>query len=83
MREDGAAAKLQATARGRAARRELEDQKAAATKIAAVQRGKSTRRERQAVREDGAAAKLGGGQQVDAQRSLPVAKPAIKIKVQG
>ena len=32
---------------------------------------------------DGAAAKLGGSQQIDAQRSLPVAKPAIKIKVQG
>ena len=32
---------------------------------------------------DGPAAQLGGGQQVDTQRPLPVVKPLAKIKVQG
>ena len=43
MREDGAAAKLQATARGRAARKELAEQSDAATKIAAAHRGRQDR----------------------------------------
>ena len=50
MREDGAAAKLQAAQRGRAARKELDEQKAAAVRIQAVHRGAAGRRAAGATR---------------------------------
>jgi creatine kinase len=52
---DGAARRIQAVQRGKAARKELEEQQVAATKMQAVQRGRKSRQEVQAIRATAAA----------------------------
>jgi hypothetical protein len=50
--EAGAVTKIQAMRRGRASRRELEEQKAAALKIQALTRGKLSRKEQEELKKD-------------------------------